>query len=311
MPKPERTERSRALIGGLIILGLLGLVVLIVSLDDLLRGREQRVRIVAALEESDGVVPGSPVWLAGRAVGEVELVTFAPPERPGPHAVLATLSLPAEHLDMVRTDSRVRLTSPRLMGNPVVEVLPGSAGAPHLAAGDTLRESTRPGMLDSLSLQRARGLIGDARAVGRNLKVVDSLFARRAPALDQVRQRMQLAAAEMDRLSLQLEQGPLARLGEARVQERIERIRQELGTVAAGLQRYGAGELGAGVDSLMTRAGTLAASLDTIQALADEPRGVLGRMAADSALAVQIRRTQAQLDSLLAETRANPLRYFF
>ena len=61
---------------------------------------------------------------------------------------------------------------------------------------------------------------------------------------------------------------------------------------------------------LLARANELRYELGVTRALLAEPRGTAGRLTRDSALVRQVARAQAQLDSIVADVKARPLRYW-
>jgi hypothetical protein len=73
----------------------------------------------------------------------------------------------------------------------------------------------------------------------------------------------------------------------------------------------GAADVGAALARLQARADTLADRLAEAGAALDNPNGTLARMQQDSALVRAIHAARAELDSLVADARRNPLRYVF
>ncbi|MNC97806.1 hypothetical protein D3C83_155890 [compost metagenome] len=70
--------------------------------------------------------------------------------------------------------------------------------------------------------------------------------------------------------------------------------------IAAGLE---------GVDGTLARADSTFGSVQRIAARVEAGEGALGRLVADSTLAIRLEAAAAQLDSLLVDVRANPRRY--
>lgn len=307
--QPEQKEPRRTLVGGLIIAILIGLAVLIQSLDVLVSGRAETVLLHAALVDAGGLTSGAPVWLAGQESGEVQSVSFLPPAGDGMHRVVVAARLAADRFDQIRRDSEVRVGSDGLMGEPLLLIEPGTAATAGLAAGDTLYG--RPDTTVALDA-RVERLEEQFGAVMDNVSAAGSLFRQRAPALEEIQVRLKVAAGEFDVLASQVRHGPLGgALSEGRLAGRVERIQENLAAVQAGLARYGEGELGARTEALQRQAASLQASLDSVRALTDTPYGFVGRIAADSALTRAMGRAQAQLDSLVQDVTSDPFRYLF
>lgn len=297
------------LVGGVIIAVIVVISGLILSIDELSRSREEHVRLYAVLPDAGTVTSGAPVWLTGHEVGRVEAITFlAPGAMPGQH-ILAELSLPQEHLDQIRRDSGVRVVTASLMGQPLIEVMPGSRAAGAVLPGDTLRSQVRSD--DPIDFARVEALGERFQDIKRNAAAIDSMLSRRAPALEGMQAGFSASAAELDRLKTTVRAGPLSELSEARLAERVERISADFAAVRRGLDRYGRGQLAAQLEGLDERTDALRAELDSLAAATSTPYGFIGRVAADSALMKALNGARAQLDSLVRETTADPFRYFF
>lgn len=308
--QPEQKEGRRALVGGLTILALILLAVLIISLDELGAGREDSVRVYAAMVDAPGISTGSPVWVAGNEVGTVETVRLL--TRPGgENRVLATLLVPREVLPQLRRNSTAHSTRSSLLGRSIIEVrLAGAPTAPPIEPGDTLYSSD--GARVELDMKRVAAIGDSAALLMEDLGRLDSALAGRAPRLRQVSSSLATASRELDVLSASFRRGPLGRtLSSGEINRRLASIQGHLDVATAGLGRYTGGEMGARLDVVRGRAGALSESLDTLRALASTPYGFVGRFRADSALSVATAGAKAQMDSLVAEATSNPFMFFF
>ena len=135
----DARQRSRAWKGTALLLFLFGCALFIFFLDDVLAAFERRYSIVVVMESAPRLVKGSPVWIGGKRVGVVSNVVFLPTDADSTSTVALTLELPRKYRELVRADSRVRVTSARRIGEPVVDLQPGNRDAAPLTAGDTLR----------------------------------------------------------------------------------------------------------------------------------------------------------------------------
>jgi ABC-type transporter Mla subunit MlaD len=215
----------------------------------------------------------------------------------------------------VRADSRVRLTSVSMMSEAVIDILPGSATAPMLQPGDTLRLDARLSAVE---------LADRAAALRTELDTVVGALRTLAPAasarLDQTRrivERLDGAMQEVQQIRADLDANPgLARMREPEFQASLERARAHAaelpGMIASARQRVdGAGEVRAALSRLQSRADTLAAQLDAAAAMLQQSEGFVGRFQQDTALIRAVNSARASLDSLIAEARRNPLRFVF
>lgn len=308
--RAQRKDARKALSGALIVAGLIALAILIISLDEVVQGRVETVDIVAELPESGGLVSGAAVWIAGHEVGEVIAVALLPPSAEVGPRILATARIPESFLPLIRRDSRAYLTSAQLMGHRILEFSPGTAAAPGLAAGDTVRAAHSPHRLDE-ALGTARGILGDIDSLAGQLRLVASLYRERRPAIDALQRSVGLASAELDIATAAFAEGPLsAALSDARLAERFAAVRAALAEIQQGLARYSTGPLAGNTDALRARADSLRAELATLDSAAADVSGFLGRFAADSAIGREAARAGAQMDSLTREVMSNPLMFF-
>ncbi|HEX7117990.1 MAG TPA: MlaD family protein [Longimicrobiales bacterium] len=311
---PGRRQGRRTLIGVLLILGTAAVAAFIILLDDLRRALTDTYTIVGVLPAADAVDAGTPVWIAGRPVGDVTRVELLPRETTDGERFAATLRIPTRYSRLVRRDSDLGLARPGLLGDPVVNLMPGSSAAPALAPGDTLVARVPPG-LDQVraAADTLRRALDSLAAEGRALR---SRARARAPAVDATLAALRDAGDELDALTAAYRQGPLADfLADTAIHASLDRIRAASDEIAARadarLARLRDPALAASLRRLRARAATLRARADTLRAMLDEPRGFLGRWRNDPALRDAMTAVRAQLDSLIAEARSEPWRWVF
>jgi ABC-type transporter Mla subunit MlaD len=311
----DTRQRRRVLYGSLLIAGLVGLAFLIFFLDDLYSAFEKNYSITALVPDAPGIAPGTPVWIGGKEVGGVLRVAILPTSIDTLGRVAVTLELPMWVREQVRADSRVRLTSVSMMSEAVIDILPGSATAPMLQPGDTLRLDARLSAVE---------LADRAAALRTELDTVVGALRTLAPAasarLDQTRrivERLDGAMQEVQQIRADLDANPgLARMREPEFQASLERARAHAAElpamIASARQRVdGASEVRAALSRLQSRADTLAAQLDAAAAILQQSEGFVGRFQQDTALIRAVNSARASLDSLIAEAQRNPLRFIF
>ncbi len=313
MPPGVRQGR-RIAIGAAIIAALAAAAILIFFLNSIARATRDTYPIVGLFFEAPRLRIGSKVWVAGYPVGEVTRIELLPPTGDSIPPFAATLVLPVRLRSEIRRDSKIRLTRQRLMGEPVVDLTPGTLSAPVLQPGDTLRA---PPPLRTAALIEMVGTLRGA---------IDSLTAEEQALLRRSRPLTSLAApimrdlagirAELLAFDRRLRAGPLpefladtswrAALDRivGQVREIDESIRARAATLNDSLYR-------AEFEQLARRARALQREIDELRALLEEPRGFPGRLEEDPALRNAIATTRAQLDSLIELTRRKPWRYFF
>lgn len=289
----------------------------IVLAEDIARLFTHRFTLVVAFPEALGLQPGADVRLAGQPIGTVRRVAFAPAgtepaEDRAP--VTASLELRAFAREFIRGDSEVRLHRPRLMGDPVVEIRPGTAAAPAVLPGDTLvgRAAARPLEL----VERVTHVRGALDTLSADARRIRHLVDDRAPITRDALDQLSTTAAEVDVLLAAFDHGPLADFLEgAEGREALARVVRRLHAIAA-LVRERAVALAneppaAALERIAARVDELTAQLDELRALVDSPDGFRARWERDPALRQVLDAARVQLDSLVEVTRRRPWRFWF
>jgi len=307
-------QGKRALQGSTIIIALLALATGIFLLDDIIARLRSSYELVAVLPEAPRLAAGSRVWVGGNDVGEVRSVSLLPSRGDSSTRVALALRLPGRVREQVRRDSRVRITAVNLLSTPVLDISPGSARASRLSPGDTLRGARAADR--TAVLARAAALRASVDSALAGLSALRAPAARRLAALEQVTRQLADARLGYQQLRRDLEANPLlngVRSGElsaslGRSRARLTEVLASLGEVQRRAQASGLSGNAAG---MVARAEALQRSLSALQATMHEQGGTMERLARDSALVRALAGARAQLDSLLADTRRNPLRYVF
>jgi phospholipid/cholesterol/gamma-HCH transport system substrate-binding protein len=312
----EQARQRRRTVGGiLIILGLFGGALIVFFLDDLLGVFERRYTLVALVPDAPGIMSGTPVWVSGKLAGSVTSVAILPSSVDTLGRVAVTMQLPRNVQPQVRTDSRVRVTSATLIGEAVIDIVAGTAAAPALAEGDTLRSDPR---LSAAQITARAGLVrSELDTVLAAVRELTPLINRRMTDTQRAFAGLDVAMSEAQQLRADLQANPgYALLRDPAFQRSLEgtrRLAVELPAVIgqARARAGNAGEVAAALGRMQARADSLAAQLTATAALLEEQQGTLGRMQHDTALVRAVNAARASLDSLIAEVRGNPLRFVF
>ncbi len=314
MPSPHRQGR-RALAGALMIAALTAAALAIFFLDEVIPLFHRTYTVVAVFPTAPGLTTGSPVWVAGVEVGTIRDIRLLPP-RDTLARVALDLQLRHSVADQLRRDSQVRLTSVQLIGEKVVEVLPGSPGSPELRDGDTLHVGPSPDAAAVMSRAgEVRLALDSLRTDAAGLR---ARFALRQRELRAAMREAALARRELAELQAGLRGGSLARLMAiqvpngpmSRVQARAAEIQRLFAAAQARAGRTRR-DLAPEQRSLMAHTRELQAELAALRALTEQPVGTLGRVQRDSALEQTLARARAQLASLMTESRKKPWRFVF
>lgn len=296
------------------ILLLAGLAAFVFLLDPILARLRSTYTLVVMLPEAPQLATGSRVWVSGRDVGKVTEVGFMPSGSDTTSRIFLHVELPAEVRELVRRDSRVRVTSERMIGEPVIDILPGSASAAVLQPGDTLRVPRRPSPAQVLARARSARLSLDTAV--QELQALRAPVAQRLASFDVVQQRLAAAQREYGLLAADLRASPaLAALGDGGLQTSLTDARNTLAQLAQAFRSLQERAAAAGVQDGAQRLGATSARLQqTLAELEREMRvqgGTVDRLMRDSALVKALAGARAELDSVIADAKRNPLRYVF
>lgn len=308
-----RRQGRPAIAGCLLILGLAGLALLILFADGIRRALRPPYRIHVLLADAPNVRAGTPVTVAGLRAGRVAGVALAPLDHDNAANAVLSLELERAVRSQVRRDSQVRLRQRRFIGDPVVDVIPGSPTAAVLSPGDTLRAGIRPRPDDAVAL--ARTLLPALDSLRRATADLGAAWRATQPAAARLAERAAAAQAELRVLASAYRSGPLSHwMRQEEWRAALERTRTA-GAAIRHLFRNGGRPDGTapGPDlaRLAATAETLAAEFARLEAALASPAGLPAGPGRDTALANALRAARVELDSLIAETRRNPLRFFF
>lgn len=311
---PKLRQGRRALIGALLILGLLAIAVTIFLLDDIQEAFTDTYSIVGVFGHEAAVAPGTPVWLAGQPAGKVVRVDRLPPDSDPRRLLAATLRLPSEHRALIRRDSELDIATPRIVSDPIVNLMPGSPASPVLRPGDTLYAHSATS-LDSVAA-RARLLLGSLDSLRVEGQALALRLRGREPHIRQMIHTLGHARTELDAFLATYRDGPLGQfMANASARQAISRVYAAVEEIMAlardRAERLRDPESIAAFERLGERAAELHNEIERLQSALEEPRGSLRRWEKDPALRDAIVAVRAQLDSLIAEARANPWRFIF
>jgi len=276
--------------------------------DELQRALVEGPGLVVVADEIQGLEPGADVWIAGSPAGRVTRVSFLGTDRGAEGSIAVRLVLHHDAARALRRDAKARIGESSLLAPPVVKLDPGSPGAPPFDFGDTLVVLTTPDVDDFRALadtaRRAAGrLREDLERLSGVMESGNGLLPRlrRDPGLGA---RLAGRRARAERLrTAWVEGGGIAALAaDSTLRAEASDVAERLGALGAAAPDSTRRELAAAMEDLAARAGVLTDRLEAAE-------GTLGRFATDEALRERIERARAQLDSLVVDAAAQPLRY--
>jgi phospholipid/cholesterol/gamma-HCH transport system substrate-binding protein len=312
----ERSQKREAMVGMVALAVLIVSFLLIFFLADLRRLFTPTDELFILMPSAAGLTKGAPVWIAGQPVGEVADIEVRPPGSDSLERVAVRVKVQRRHLEHVRRDSDARITSFSMIGDPVLDIAPGSPTRPPIEAGDTLH--TRPAGSPAAAIERARSLQATMQELVKESRAISSHARERAEQTARMSRQLMATAHELQEFADAFDQGPVNTIGDPefmRSVSNINRMMDELGvsfSQAADRARAARADAEPGLRRLAARADTISAQINQLQqAISNRGGGLLVRAQTDSAIVKALHGAQAQMDSLIAETKKNPMRFWF
>ncbi len=281
-----------------------------------------RYSLVTLVKGSGGLIPGSPVTLAGQRIGQIESIEFLPVgARTDSANIVVRFSVNESVQPQIREDSRGALQTQGLLGDRFLNISPGSAAYPPLQAGDTLIS------LEALDyeavLYTAATTLDHVQEVVVDLRVLTDRLANGEGTLgalltdDALYQQMTDATTEMAGLlrTVNRSDGTLARaIRDPELYNRMNSTLARLDSLGAAVLE-GEGSLGRFVrdDALYVdllgvvgRADTTLAGVEGFLGSVVQGDGTMARLLEDPQLYDELLKTIVDLQALIQEIREDP-----
>lgn len=312
----DRSQNRNALIGAMLVFGILALMLLIFFIPDLKRWIEPSVEIVALMDEAGALKSGSAVWIAGREAGTVRSVHLEPARSSDAKRVAVRIEIPKKYLSHVRVDSEVRVTSRRVIGDPVLDIIPGSSNAREVREGDTL-DVRPPGSLTGV-LDRTMSLSKSFEILFADLRSFRRRASGRTAEIERLNRNLNGVMTEFRELTTVMSESSLRTLTDPEFQRMLKNVTDDFAQLSRQLQeasrraREAKSDAQPSIDRLRARTDTIRTIVADIQRRIEAGGGgLLIRARTDSAIVKGLPKAQEQLDSLIAVTKRNPARFWF
>jgi phospholipid/cholesterol/gamma-HCH transport system substrate-binding protein len=128
-------DNRKAIITGIFLsLGLIVFIVGVFALGGSQKTFSKSIHVNAVFGDVNGLKAGNGVWFSGVKVGTISKVQFT-----GIARVAVNLSVDENAQQFIHNNAMVKLSSDGLIGNKIIAIEGGSADAPVIKEGDTLR----------------------------------------------------------------------------------------------------------------------------------------------------------------------------
>lgn len=142
----EPSQKRSVAVGIFIIVGILFLVGGILAIGNLHTSFSRKLTVTTVFTNVNGLVAGNNIWFSGVKVGTVGSIEFT-----GKSDVLVSLNISLESRGYIRKDAKVKISSDGLIGNKILVISGGTAGAAAIADGDMLMSETALNTEDIMS----------------------------------------------------------------------------------------------------------------------------------------------------------------
>lgn len=311
MPRVEHWSQLKT--GLIILIVIVAMIAGVLSFARIGALHGSTTRLYMVTDRASGVLDGTEVWLAGTRIGLVRSVTLRPPSSDTAERVAISMDVLDPYVKYIRRNSDVRIQpGGRLIGSPVVYIDVGTATAPGVHAGDTLRGraqvQAQSGLADASSLgDSLTGIVTTVSTLrmefdstSRDLSALARNSSRQADALHDALDRFSdRALASHGTIAGFVRDSALLRAEAARVSA----LADSIGTAANGSGEFGR----------FRRDSTLVLqarqTLASVAGLRHRVERYAGRSPEGAALAAQLDSTRARLDSIVQDAKHHPLRY--
>jgi len=278
-----------------------------------------RIRLYARTGEARGIMKGSEVWLLGQKVGLVTDIRFqAPSASDTTDRLLVAMEVQSQYTDAIRRDALAQIRpGGSMIGAVVVYLSPGSARAPSVRDGDTIRATPQadiegatarfgaaakdlPAILSNVRALRAelQATQGTAGALLNEETSARGQLRTTGPQLTRLRSRVGQARGSVSRLM----DGALSARASV-VLARVDSVRTLLASPDGSLGRFSRDS------TLVPEMARIQAELAQVRASLNDSRGTAGRVLHDSAAFSALGDVQHEMSLLVADMKKHPLRY--
>lgn len=299
--------------------GIIGAIAIVVSVVSILlfarvgalHGDTKKMYVTAP--DVSGVLKGTEVWIAGKEVGQVADVRFRPITSDTLQRVIMETDVLVEYLPLIRGDSWADIRpGGNLIGSPVVYIKAGTARAPALRAGDTVRSriggriAAFGSQVDTLADKLVELASGSGKLIDKLSDPTNSVGAFRSRGIAQLRDARDVVSM----YSTKATQGN----GSLALAYRNDVVGRMKGLLAAKdsifqLVNSPTGNVGRfrKDSTLMLRVSNLRAGIDSLRSLTSGAG--ITKMRGDTLLSAAMAKARREIDSLMIEIKKHPGRY--
>ncbi len=174
----DSSHRHSVIVGIFVLIGLAILVTGILLIGNLNKSLQNRIKIVACIDDVNGLQKGNYIWFSGVRIGTVKSLHLG-----GVNGVVVVMDIDSKVKQYISKDARVKLGSDGLIGNRILIIFGGTQAAGHVEEGDKLQfEKTLSAdeMISTLQQnnENLKAITGDFRILSRKLAEGDGTIGK-------------------------------------------------------------------------------------------------------------------------------------
>lgn len=165
----ETTQRHSVVVGLFVVFGLAVLVAGVLLLGNLNKKLQDRTRIVAYIDDVNGLQKGNYIWFYGVRVGTISTVHLK-----GTAGVEVMMDIDTKVTGYIHKNSKVKLGTDGFIGNRILIIYDGTPDSGSVAEGDTLKFEKTLSTDDLISTLQAnnenlKAITGDFKVISKKL----------------------------------------------------------------------------------------------------------------------------------------------
>jgi phospholipid/cholesterol/gamma-HCH transport system substrate-binding protein len=166
----QDSRRLSLIVGAFFIVSLMALGVAVLSLTSESGLFARHYRIYGNFDNVQGLLPGAPIWMAGKEVGRVRAVEFT--DFGSNQPILVSMRINTSIQNRLRTDSVATIGTIGVLGDSYIEIRPGSPEGSVLIDGETIQTLSPTNLYAALA--QGSEALDSISALARNLNLVVS-----------------------------------------------------------------------------------------------------------------------------------------
>jgi phospholipid/cholesterol/gamma-HCH transport system substrate-binding protein len=268
---------------------------------------DTKVGYTAYFANVNGLVSGSPVWIAGVEVGNVKSIKFV--NLDSLRQIEIKIRVKKAITNMITTNAGVKLGTIGFIGDKYVEIVPGTLTLPELEPGSII--ATIPSADLNAMIAQGEKTMTSTRYLTENLSELTAKVKRGEGTTGQLFTNDTLYH-EMTRLvsAMTVLVGDMQR-SQRELFSSIKNVARNVDTLTAQVNS-GRGTVGKLIsnpelyDNLKSSAGRI----DSILAKINRGEGTAGGLVNDDSLYIEIRNLVTRVNNLVSDIEKNPRKYF-